>query len=187
MDISSSLFDRSCMAHSGPVEFPLERRWYAVFTVPRNEKTVAGHLGLRGVEHYLPTYETMRMWKNRQRVKIVLPLFPTYLFVCINRNERAKVLQSPGVVQIVGNGREPLPLPDSEIEFLRSDFVKRRAEPYREFVVGQTVRIRSGLMQGVEGVLIRKNNGLRFVLTLTLINQHASIEVCAEDLESLCA
>jgi transcription antitermination factor NusG len=166
---------------------PDERRWYAVFTVPRNEKSVVKQLNLREIECFLPTYETLRLWKNRQRVKVELPLFPTYLFVCIDRGQRTRVLGAPGVLQIVGNGREPLPLPDSEIEFLRSEVCHGRAEPYREFVVGQRVRVRSGLMQGIEGVLVRKNNSLRFVLTLSLINQHAAVEVCADDLEALCA
>ncbi len=166
---------------------PADRHWYAVYTLPRNEKSVAKHLDLRQIEHFLPTYETVRSWKNRQRVRVILPLFPAYIFVCIDRCDRASVLQSPGVLQIVGNGREPLPLPKSEIEFLRSDFCRERAEPYHEFVVGQKVRVRSGVMRGVEGVLIRKNNSLRFVLTLSLINQHASIEVEAQDLEALCA
>ena len=164
-----------------------ERQWYAVFTVPRNEKSVERQLSLREIECFLPTYETVRVWKNRQRVKVILPLFPTYLFVNVDRRDRARVLQSPGVLQIVGTSREPLPLPDSEIEFLRSDFCKNKAEPYREFAIGQRVRVCRGLMQGVEGVLVRKNNSLRFVITLSLINQHAAIEVCAEDLEPMCA
>jgi len=187
MDVSSTTVDRTCPIPSATLEFPAERHWYAVFTVPRNEKSVARQLSMREIECFLPTYETTRVWKNRQRMKVVLPLFPTYLFVCIDRNDRARVLRSPGVLQIVGNSREPLPLPDSEIEFLRSDFCRHRAEPHHEFVVGQRVRVRSGLMQGIEGVLMRKNNSLRFVLTLSLINQHAAIEVRAEDLEPLCA
>jgi transcription antitermination factor NusG len=162
-----------------------ERRWYAVFTVPQNEKSAIKHLDLRQIESFLPTYESARTWKNRQRVKVVLPLFPTYLFVHISPRERNRVLQAPGVLQIVGNGREPLPLDDAEMEFLRSDFCRERTEPYRDMVIGQRVRIRSGVMQGIEGVLVRKNSGFRFVLTLGLINQHAAIEVNAEDLESL--
>ena len=187
MHICSAAFPSSPPAGLGVVCNQDVRRWYAVFTVPKNEKSVVKQLNLREIECFLPTYETFRLWKNRQRVKVVLPLFPTYLFVCISRRQRVKVLESPGVLQIVGNGREPLPLPDSEIEFLRSEFCRNRTEPYQEFAVGQKVRIRSGVMQGVEGVLIRKSNSLRFVLTLSLINQHAAVEVCSEDLEALCA
>lgn len=93
------------------------------------------------------------------------------------------MLQSPGVLHIVGSGREYVPLPDSEIEFLRSGFCRQRIEPYRELVIGERVRIKSGAMQGVCGTLVRKGSGVRFVLTLELINQHAAVRVDAEDLE----
>lgn len=159
------------------------RRWYAVFTVPRNEKSTARHLNLREIESFVPTYEAVRLWKNRQRVRVVQPLFPCYLFVRIARPERSRVLASPGVLRIVGNSREPLPVPDAAIEFLRSDFWSNKLEPYREMIVGQRVRIRSGAMEGLEGVLVRKNNNLRFVLSVDLINQHAAVEIDADRLE----
>jgi transcription antitermination factor NusG len=159
------------------------RSWYAVFTIPQNEKSVVKHLDLREVESFLPTFETVRVWKNRQRMKLVLPLFPGYLFVHVNSRERAMVLQSPGVLHIVGNGREYVPLPEPEIEFLRSGLCRERIEPYRELVVGERVRVRSGMMRGVCGTLVRKGSGVRFVVTLQLINQHAAVLVDAEDLE----
>jgi len=173
--------------NSGRADSPHGRHWFAVFTAPQNEKSALRHLDLREVETFLPTYETVRIWKNRQRKKIVLPLFPSYLFVHIHSKERAKVLQAPGVINMVGNGREYIPLPDSEIEFLRSGLTEQRVEPYRELVVGRQVRVRRGAMQGVSGTLVRKGSGLRFVLTLALINQHAAVEVDADDLEPLSA
>lgn len=169
------------------VNLASERRWYAVFTVPQNEKSAVRHLDLRNIESFLPTYETVRVWKNRQRVKTMLPLFPSYLFVHINNSERAKVLQSPGVLHIIGNSRNSIPVPDSEVEFLRSGFCGRQVEPYRELVIGDKVRIKTGVMQGVEGILVRKSSSLRFVLTLNLINQHAAVEVDADALESVLA
>ena len=162
-----------------------DRHWYAVFTVPQNEKSALKHLDLREVESFLPTYETIRVWKNRQRMKIILPLFPSYLFVHIHSRERAKVLQSPGVLHIVGNGKEYVSLPDPEIEFLRSGIGHQRIEPYRELVVGEKVRIRRGPMQGICGTLVRRGSDLRFILTVALINQHASVEVDAANLEPL--
>jgi transcription antitermination factor NusG len=120
-------------------------------------------------------------------MKIVLPLFPTYLFVHINRNERTKVLQSPGVLRIIGNGREYVPLLDSEVEFFRSGFSRELIEPYNELVIGQKVRIIRGAMQGVQGTLVRKSDSLKFVITLELINQHAAVQVNAEDLEPIMA
>jgi len=164
-----------------------DRNWYAVYTVPRNEKSAVKHLDLRGIESFLPVYETVKLWKNRQRVKVVMPLFPTYLFVHINRQERTRVLDSPGVLQIVGSGNEPVQVLNSEVEFLRSGFCRQRMEPYRDLVVGERVRIRSGLMQGVEGTLVRRGGGMRFVMTVQLINQNAAIQVGAEELERIVA
>ena len=163
------------------------RNWYAVFTLPQNEKSVVKHLEMWEIESFLPTYETVRVWKNRQRMKLLLPLFPAYLFVRINPRERGKVLRSPGVLRIVGNSREPIPLLDSEVEFLRCDFCRQRIEPYRELVIGEKVRVRSGIMQGIQGTLVRKSSSMRFVLTLELINQNAAVLVDADDLEPIIA
>ena len=177
-------------------DFPLERsasqtdeaagrHWYAVFTVPQNEKTVVRRLCHHEVEAFLPTYETVRVWKNRQRAHLILPLFPCYLFVRINHRERGKVLGTPGVLRIVGSRRETMPVPDETIEFLRSDLNAGKFEPYVELVVGERVRIKSGSMQGLEGTLVRKSNHLRFVLSVAMINQHAAIEVSPEQLEAV--
>jgi transcription antitermination factor NusG len=163
-----------------------DRNWYAVYTVPQHEKSALKHLDLREIESFLPVYETVRVWKNRQRMKLSLPLFPTYLFVHINFRERAKVLQSPGVLQIVGN-RGCAYIPDSEVELLRSGCSRQKIEPYRDLVIGEKVRIKSGVMQGLQGTLVRKSNSMRFVLTIELINQHAAIQVDAEDLEQIVA
>jgi transcription antitermination factor NusG len=163
-----------------------DRYWHAVYTAPQHEKSVVKHLELREIESFLPVYETVRAWKNRQRMKLTLPLFPTYLFVRINFMERVKVLQSPGVLQIVGH-RGCAYIPDPEIEFLRSGFCRQRIEPYRDLVIGEKVRIKGGVMQGLQGTLVRKSNSMRFVLTVELINQHAAIQVDAEDLEPIVA
>jgi transcription antitermination factor NusG len=160
-----------------------ERSWYAVYTLPQNERSVARNLDARAIESFLPTYESNRLWKNRQRRTIVEALFPTYLFIKIHLAEQAAVLRSPGVRRIVGNHRGPVPLASEEIEFLRSRLDTQNLEPFRELVIGEKVRIRSGPMQGIEGVLIRKNKRLRFVLSLQLINQHAAVDVAADELE----
>ena len=169
--------------NSGAPSATRGRDWYAVFTIPQHEKAVQKHLEMRELECFLPTYEAVHTWKNRQRKKIILPLFPTYLFVHVDSKERARVAQAPGVIQIVGNGKRFVPVPESEIDFLRSSFCRHRVEPYREIVLGDRVRIRSGVMQGIQGTLVRRNSTMKFVLTLELINQHAAVQVDADDLE----
>jgi transcription antitermination factor NusG len=161
------------------------RKWYAVYTMPRSERSVAKHLDMCQIESFLPTCESVHVWKNRQRVKIVQPLFPSYLFVRIRDAERTAVLRSPVALRIIGNCHGPSPIADAEIDFLRSDFCKHRVEPYVELVVGKKVRVKTGPMQGVQGVLVQKRNSLRFVLKIELINQCAAVEVTADELEAV--
>jgi transcription antitermination factor NusG len=164
-----------------------ERKWYAVFTLSQNEQSAARHLDTCQIEAFVPTYERIRVWKNRQRVKIVQALFPTYMFVRIHSEEQSVVLRSPGVRRLVGNHQGPVPLPNEEIEFLRSKMCSQTIEPYRDLVIGEKVRVKHGPMQGLQGVLVRKKNSLRFVLTLELLNQSAAMEVGAEELEPVLA
>jgi transcriptional antiterminator RfaH len=168
-----------------PYEEQDPRRWFAVVTTPQHEKAAFRYLDFGGIETFLPTYESTRVWKNRQKVKVDLPLFPTYLFVRIDQAERASVLRTPGVRQLVGNSREALCLPDREIEFLRTHLLDRKAEPYADLIEGQRVRIKSGSMSGVEGWLVRKSNQFRFILTVQLIHRHVSLEVDASMLEPI--
>lgn len=95
---------------------------------------------------------------------------------------RIRVVQTPGVVNIVGNSHGPLPLRDTEIEFLRSEFCRGRIEPFQELAIGEKVCIKCGLMAGVEGILIKKKSSLRFVVTIEMINQNAAVEVNADDI-----
>lgn len=163
------------------------RHWYAVYTYPQHEKSCATQLIQRGVDAFLPTYERERLWKNRQRVKVQLPLFPSYLFVRIDNRERARVLGAPGVLRVLGNARGPEPIPEATIDLLRSDLFRGKAEPHPDLAVGQRVRIQRGAMQGVEGMLTRKRNSLWFILSIELINQRAMVEVRAQDIEPVSA
>lgn len=161
----------------------VEPSWFAVYTMPQSEQAVCRAFDARQVESFLPTFETLRVWKNRQRVRVVQPLFPSYLFVRIRPRQKGTVLSAPGALHLVGNGRGPLAISDREIEFLRSAFCRTRVEPYHDLVVGNRVRIRSGPMEGLVGTLVQKKKSLRFVLTITMINQNAAVEVQADELE----
>jgi len=160
------------------------RKWFAVYTTCRHEKRVAEHFARRTIEHFLPLYHAHRRWKDGSRVKLSLPLFPSYIFVRIQPDERVPVLTVPGVVWVVG--RSPLlptPLPEREIETLRGAVNGMVAEPYPEPVVGQRVRIRAGALAGIEGVIVRRKNCLRVVMTLDLIMRSIAIEVSADEIE----
>jgi len=159
------------------------RQWFAAYTTPRHEKHVSELLAHRRIETFLPLYRTARQWKKSAPVVLELPLFPTYVFVCIDQNARSAVLDTPGVLSIVGSSKEPWPLPDLEIEALRLSMQARKVEPHPYLKVGERVRIKAGVMAGVEGVLLRRKNDFRVVLTLDAIMRSVSVEVDAEDLE----
>jgi transcription antitermination factor NusG len=89
----------------------------------------------------------------------------------------------PGVISIVGSSKEPWPLPEFEIEALRQGMQTRQVEPHPYLKVGEKVRVKSGVMAGVEGILIRKKNEFRVVLSLDAIMQSVAVEVDADDLE----
>ena len=160
--------------------------WFAVYTTCRHEKRVAQHLVQREIEHYLPLYRSNRKWRDGSRVTLELPLFPSYVFVRISRSERISVLNVPGALAVVGGtGGEPAPLPDSAIEALRAGLCEYKIEPHHLLRVGELARIRSGAFAGMEGVVVRRKNGCRIVLTLEQIMQSVAIEVDEEALESL--
>jgi transcription antitermination factor NusG len=162
----------------------LVSNWFAVFTSPRHEKRVQQHLSQRDVEHYLPIYRSQRKWRNGLKVVLDLPLFPGYIFVRIKRTERVRILEVPGVLAIVGGTAGAMArLPAAEVEALRSGLHLRQAEPHPLLTIGQRARIRSGALAGLEGIVVRKKNSLRFVLTMDLIMQSIAVDVNGEELE----
>jgi transcription antitermination factor NusG len=168
---------------AGDPELSGERRWFAVYTTCRHEKRVAHHLVQRDIEHFLPIYRTQHKWKDGSRVMVDLPLFPGYVFVRIDARKRVGVLEVPGVISMIGTGSRPAALPDFEVEALRAGLDPMRAEPHPLLTVGQRVRIKSGALAGVEGIVIRKKSGFRVVLTLSLLMQSIAIEVNGDDVE----
>jgi transcription antitermination factor NusG len=162
------------------------KQWFAVYTVSRHEKRVAEHFERRAIDHYLPLYCSARKWKDGSKVTLSLPLFPGYVFVHIQRAERVPVLEVPGVLWVVGSsGSHPTPLPEFEIETLRAALDPFHVEPYPTLTAGQRVRIRSGALAGIQGVVVRQKSGFRVVITLELIMQSIAVEVDADNLERI--
>jgi transcription antitermination factor NusG len=167
-------------------EVTTSSQWFALYTTCRHEKRIAQHLSQREIEHYLPLYRAERKWRDGSRVTLDLPLFPSYIFVRIQRAQRVRVLSVPGALAVVGGtGGEPAPLPDTAMDALRAGLHQHRVEPHPLLCVGQLARIRSGAFAGMEGIVVRKKSGLRVVLTLEQIMQSVAVELDEADVEPL--
>jgi len=178
----------SRVAGGGKLGLPEEHcvsRWYAAYTSANHEKSVAQQLGAREVEHFLPLYESLRRWKDR-RVRLQLPLFPGYVFVRMALRDRLKVQQVPGVARLVGFDGTPAALPEEEIELLRASLASGvRAEPHPFLKIGRRVRVRSGPMQGLEGILKRRKGESRLVVSVELIQRAMAVEIDEADVEAI--
>jgi len=185
-DINSpiSTIERISVAHEQ--ETHAFSQWFAVYTTCRHEKRIAQHFTHRQIEHYLPLYRSERRWRDGSRVSLDLPLFPGYIFVNIRKSERVSVLSVPGALAVVGGtGGEPAALPGPVIEALRAGLQERKIEPHPLLRVGQSARVCSGAFSGMQGIVVRRKNGFRVVLTLEPIMQSISVEMDERDLEPI--
>ena len=159
-----------------------EQHWYAAYTCANHEKRVAVELGTRAVEHFLPLYSSVRRWRDR-RVRLDLPLFPGYVFVRLALRDKLRVLQIPAVARLVGFNGQPAALADDEMEVLQRGLTAQlQAEPHPYLAVGRRVRVVSGPLTGLEGIIVRKKNRFRFVISLNLIMRSVSVEMDDADI-----
>jgi len=161
----------------------LEARWYAVYTWAHHEKRVAEQMGQRQIRGFLPVYRSMRRWKDRRK-EIELALFPSYVFVHLALKDRLRVLEIPGVVHLVSAQGKPVPLADTEIEsFQRGMQGCVRMEPHPLLRVGRRVRVQGGPMAGLEGILVRRKDGPRLVVSIEILMRAVAVEVDEADVE----
>ncbi len=154
--------------------------WYAAYTLPRHEKTVAEQLALRQVETYLPLYLSARRWAGRRRV-IQLPLFPGYVFVRVSLKERIRALEHPSVLRLVTFGGRPAPLPD--VERLRAALDLGKAEPFPFLLPGKQIRVKAGPLAGLEGRILWRKGRMRLVVSIDAIQRSIIFDLDASDLE----
>jgi transcription antitermination factor NusG len=159
--------------------------WYAVQTRPRHEKRIAQELRARAIEEFLPVHKCRHRWRNGVVADVELPLFPCYLFVRVPLRERVRLLQLPGVVGFAVNSARPTALAQKDIEALRALSVICGAEPHPFLRAGDRVRIVAGPLSGMEGILIRRKQELRVVLSLDFILRSVAVEVGEFDIEPI--
>jgi len=157
--------------------------WYAAYTSANREKTIAAELERRLVDYFLPLYSTVRRWKDR-RVQLDLPLFPGYVFVHFALRDRLNVLQIPGVVHLVGFGGRATPIAEKEVarvrEFLHLGI---RAEPHPFLKAGRQICVKSGPLEGMQGIIVRRKNRNRLVISFHVIHRAVAVDMDLADLE----
>ncbi|MBV9625905.1 MAG: UpxY family transcription antiterminator [Acidobacteria bacterium] len=158
-------------------------QWYAFYTQSRHEKVVAAQLEQRRLEAFLPLYRSWRRWKDRRKL-IELALFPNYVFVKVAIGDRLRVLQLPGVISLVAFNGQPAPLPEQEMNALRKGLKNDiYAEPHPYLRIGKKVKVIAGPMAGVEGILVRKKDRYRVVVSIDVLTRSVAVEVDGADLE----
>jgi transcription antitermination factor NusG len=169
--------------HAFATEFA-ELNWYAVYTWAHHERRVAEMMGQRRIRGFLPVYRSLRRWKDRRK-EIEMALFPSYVFVHLALRDRVRVLEIPGVVDMVGARGKPTPLADHEIELLQGGMdgcVKIHPHPFLQ--VGRKVRVRCGSMAGLEGILLRRKDGPRLVVSIEILRRAVAVEIDESDIEA---
>jgi transcription elongation factor/antiterminator RfaH len=167
---------------------PEPANWYAVQTRARNEKAVCERLQEQGLATFLPLVTEVRRWSDRKK-RVELPLFSCYVFVKLtfsNSDERMRVYRTSGVFRIVSMRGEAVPIPDEQIDALRTVVTQQvpwSAHPFLK--IGQRVRIRGGSLEGVEGVLLSRNGDRTLIISVDAIQRSLAVSVEGYDVEAL--
>lgn len=164
-------------------------QWFAVWTRSRQEKSAAAMLASSGVRHYLPLKSEIRQWSDRKQI-VEIPLFSGYLFVRMDpeKDSKLQVLKTRGVVSFVGNQTGPLPIPDQQIEDIRTVLkagTPCSVQPF--FNAGDRVRVVRGPLTGVEGTLVRANSEARLLISIDMVGQSVAVTISPDDVELLFA
>jgi transcriptional antiterminator RfaH len=158
--------------------------WYAVYTRTRHEKSVAEQCKQRGVATFLPLYCVQRLWKQR-RAKVLLPLFPSYVFVRIALRDRLRVLGIPGIVSIVSFRGVPAVVPEAQIDSLSRAVSLGRANPAIYLQSGKRVRVTAGPLAGLEGIVVGVRGEVKVIVSFEWMSRSVAISLDAADVESL--
>jgi transcription antitermination factor NusG len=162
-----------------------EPNWYAVHTIARHEKRVDAQLKEAQIHSFLPLLSQVHQWSDR-RARVEVPMFGCYAFVRIAQRaeERVKVLRTPGVLGFVGSERQGTPIPEEQIESLRTAIHEKIPfYPHAFLSVGQRVRICGGSLEGVQGILVRQGDDQSLVVSVELLHRSVAIRVEGYDIE----
>jgi transcription antitermination factor NusG len=171
--------DRLPTEHDQP-EHGQEGQWYALYVRSHSERATEHRLKCKGYRAFSPFYQTLRKRPDRTK-QLDLPLFPGYVFCCFNPSKRMPILATPGVVIIVGAGKIPEPVKQSEIDSIQIVAeAGHTVQPWPFLRQDQRIRIEAGPLAGIEGTLLTVKDQLRLVVSITLLQRSMAVEVDQE-------
>lgn len=159
------------------------QQWYAVHTRSRHEKAIAARLTAQDTDVFLPLRRCRHTWNNGVHAEVDLPFFPCYLFVKIGLRDRRLLLQTPGIIGLATTSAQPTAIPNEEMAMLRAVTAQLTAEPHPYLNCGDRVRIVGGSLSGIEGILARRKQEYRVVLTIEAIARSIAVEVSEFNIE----
>jgi transcription antitermination factor NusG len=162
-----------------------EPNWYALFTRHQHEKSVAFALSNKSYEVYLPLYRSVRRWQDRAKA-LWLPLFPCYVFIREGMDRQLQILTTPGLIHIVKWGGCPAIVPKSQLNAIRQIVEccpNVETHPYLQ--AGDRVRVKSGPLMGLEGILNRKKGVARLVISMEMLGRSAAVEIDVLNVERI--
>jgi transcription termination/antitermination protein NusG len=160
-----------------------DRRWYAVYTVVRHEKAVNNALKEKQIETFLPIREVISQWKDRKK-RVLLPLFPGYLFVNTTLDDKLNILNTRGIVRILGISGTPAAIPHEQIESIRKLLESKVLfDPHPYLREGKKVIVTHGPLQGIVGRIVKRKGLNKLILSVDLIKRAVSVEVDIEIVE----
>ena len=159
--------------------------WYAVYTRHQHEKTVARILTIKGFETLLPLYQARHRWKDRTKL-LSLPLFPCYVFIRGDLERRLDIVTTPGLYAFVLRAGQPAAIPTLEMDAIRRGVESgAHVEPHPFLKSGEWVRVKTGALEGIQGILVRKKSMYRLVLSVEMLGKAAAVEVDVTQVERL--
>ena len=151
--------------------------WFALQVRGRQEVNISENLASNGYEWFLPLYKSSKRWSDRIK-QVDSPLFPGYVFCRFNPLDRLPILKIPGVIQIVGFNRQLVAVDEDEIRAIQAlvaSGVPNHPCPYLE--VGDKVRIESGPLRGLEGLLVEFQGNHQLVLSVSLLQRSVAVKI----------
>ena len=152
--------------------------WFVAYTYPNAEKKINSQLIMQNIDTYLPLQKVIRQW-SRGKKQLEVPLFPNYIFVKVTPKQWSHVLSVPGIVRFVTSEKKPAVISEGEINTVKMLL----SEQYEVCIdnegldIGNKVKVITGPLMGMEGVLVGKRGEKRFVVNLKSLDRVLSISI----------